>query len=65
MGPEVVPLPVSDADRARNFCVALGTGLTAAAHGRHEKEIGRAGPDWPDWYARYMVGEWDVRVAGG
>jgi len=29
----------------------------AAAHGRHEEEIGQAGPDWPDWYARYMVDE--------
>jgi catechol 2,3-dioxygenase-like lactoylglutathione lyase family enzyme len=29
----------------------------AAAHGKHEKEIGRADPDWPDWYARYMANE--------
>jgi len=29
----------------------------AAAHGEHEKEIGRADPDWPDWYAEYMVRE--------
>jgi hypothetical protein len=28
-----------------------------AAHGQHEKEIGHADPDWPDWYARYMVDE--------
>ena len=28
-----------------------------AAHGRHEKEIGHADPDWPDWYAQYMVSE--------
>jgi hypothetical protein len=28
-----------------------------AAHGQHEKEIGRADPDWPDWYAQYMVQE--------
>jgi len=27
------------------------------AHGRHEKEIGHADPDWPDWYAQYMVDE--------
>jgi hypothetical protein len=27
------------------------------AHGRHEKEIGHPDPDWPDWYARYMVDE--------
>jgi catechol 2,3-dioxygenase-like lactoylglutathione lyase family enzyme len=29
----------------------------AAAHGEHEKRIGRADPDWPDWYAGYMVRE--------
>jgi muconolactone delta-isomerase len=29
----------------------------AAAHGRHETEIGHADPDWPDWYAACMVQE--------
>ena len=29
----------------------------AAAHGQHEKRIGRADPNWPDWYAEYMVRE--------
>jgi catechol 2,3-dioxygenase-like lactoylglutathione lyase family enzyme len=29
----------------------------AAAHGEHEKRIGAADPDWPDWYADYMVRE--------
>ena len=29
----------------------------AAAHGDHEKRIGKADPDWPDWYATYMVAE--------
>ena len=28
-----------------------------AAHGEHEKRIGAADPDWPDWYAEYMVAE--------
>ena len=28
-----------------------------AAHAKHEKEIGHADPDWPDWYALYMVQE--------
>jgi hypothetical protein len=27
------------------------------AHGEHEKRIGKADPDWPDWYATYMVAE--------
>jgi catechol 2,3-dioxygenase-like lactoylglutathione lyase family enzyme len=29
----------------------------AAAHGEHEKRIGGADPNWPDWYAEYMVAE--------
>jgi hypothetical protein len=29
----------------------------SAAHGEHEKRIGKADPDWPDWYADYMVRE--------
>jgi len=29
----------------------------AAAHGKHEQEIGHPDPDWPDWYAQYMVDE--------
>ena len=29
----------------------------AAAHGEHEKRTGQADPDWPDWYATYMVRE--------
>ena len=46
------------------------------AHGEHEKRIGKADPDWPDWYAEYMVREqtrsgascmsdFDVIVLGG
>jgi catechol 2,3-dioxygenase-like lactoylglutathione lyase family enzyme len=29
----------------------------AAAHGQHEKRIGAADPNWPDWYTKYMVAE--------
>jgi catechol 2,3-dioxygenase-like lactoylglutathione lyase family enzyme len=29
----------------------------AAAHGEHEKRIGAEDPDWPDWYADYLVRE--------
>jgi catechol 2,3-dioxygenase-like lactoylglutathione lyase family enzyme len=28
-----------------------------AAHGEHEKRTGAADPNWPDWYADYMVRE--------
>jgi len=29
----------------------------AAAHGEHEARIGKEDPDWPAWYAAYMVSE--------
>ena len=29
----------------------------SAAHGEHEKRSGEADPNWPDWYAAYMVAE--------
>ena len=29
----------------------------SVAHGEHEKRIGEADPNWPDWYAEYMVAE--------
>jgi catechol 2,3-dioxygenase-like lactoylglutathione lyase family enzyme len=28
-----------------------------AAHGQHEARTGQADPNWPDWYAEYMVRE--------
>jgi catechol 2,3-dioxygenase-like lactoylglutathione lyase family enzyme len=28
-----------------------------AAHGKHEKRIGAADRNWPEWYAKYMVAE--------
>ena len=38
---EVIVIPVSDVDRAKEFYSRLG----------------HADPDWPDWYAEYMVRE--------
>jgi predicted enzyme related to lactoylglutathione lyase len=29
----------------------------ATAHGRHEATLKQADPDWPQWYAKYMVRE--------
>jgi hypothetical protein len=29
----------------------------AAAHGEHEARTGQEDPDWPGWYAEYMVRE--------
>jgi catechol 2,3-dioxygenase-like lactoylglutathione lyase family enzyme len=37
--------------------LAAGLRRAAAAHGEHEKRIGKADPDWPDWYATFMVAE--------
>jgi len=28
-----------------------------AAHGKYEEETGKADPDWPEWYARYLADE--------
>jgi catechol 2,3-dioxygenase-like lactoylglutathione lyase family enzyme len=28
-----------------------------AAHGEHEKRIGHADPNWPDWYSSYIIAE--------
>ena len=38
---------------------ALAAALRRAedAHGHHEEELGHPDPDWPDWYAQYMVDE--------
>ncbi|HTU85586.1 MAG TPA: VOC family protein [Solirubrobacteraceae bacterium] len=41
----------SDAD------LAAALRRASAAHGEHEKRIGAADPNWPDWYALYMVRE--------
>ncbi len=39
----------------------------AAAHGLHEKELGKPDPDWPQWYAEYMsraLAEAGYRISG-
>jgi catechol 2,3-dioxygenase-like lactoylglutathione lyase family enzyme len=51
MKPEVVVLPVSDVDRAKGFYEGLGWRLAA------DFTAGEADPDWPSWYAEYMVRE--------
>jgi catechol 2,3-dioxygenase-like lactoylglutathione lyase family enzyme len=37
--------------------VAAALRRAAAAHGEHEKRIGQADANWPDWYAAYIVAE--------
>jgi catechol 2,3-dioxygenase-like lactoylglutathione lyase family enzyme len=48
-----------DADTTFVSSTELASALrrAAAAHGEHEKLIGRHDDDWPDWYADYMVKE--------
>ena len=42
-------------DSAADLATALRR--AAAAHGRHEEQIGHADPGWPDWYAQCMEQE--------
>jgi catechol 2,3-dioxygenase-like lactoylglutathione lyase family enzyme len=37
--------------------VASALRRASAAHGKHEQLIGKADPNWPDWYAEYIVAE--------
>ncbi len=46
---------VTSFSSAGNLASALRR--AAAAHGEHEKRIGKADPDWPDWYASFIVAE--------
>src|SRR5580704_16789031 len=48
-----------DANTTFTSSTELATALrrAAAAHGEHEKRIGKRDEDWPDWYAEYMVRE--------
>jgi len=48
-----------DGDTTFTSSTELASALrrAAAAHGEHEKRIGRQDADWPDWYAEYIVRE--------
>jgi hypothetical protein len=35
-----------------------------AAHAKYEQETGKADPDWPAWYARYMADEAAGQMTG-
>ncbi|GIF98191.1 VOC family protein [Catellatospora citrea] len=54
-----LPGRVDPGATAFNSATDLATAMRRAsqAHGEHEKRIGGADPDWPDWYAAYMVAE--------
>jgi catechol 2,3-dioxygenase-like lactoylglutathione lyase family enzyme len=48
-----------DADTSFTSSTELATALrrAAAAHGEHEKRLGKHDENWPDWYAEYIVRE--------
>jgi len=37
--------------------LAQAMSRAAMAHGKHEAQIGKDDPNWPDWYAEYMARE--------
>ena len=55
-----LPGRIDPAETAFASASDLATALrrAAATHGEHEKRIGQADPNWPDWYAAYMVAEY-------
>jgi catechol 2,3-dioxygenase-like lactoylglutathione lyase family enzyme len=53
--PGRVDSSVTSFGSARDLAEAMRR--ASVAHGEHEKRIGAADPDWPDWYASYMVAE--------
>ncbi len=54
-----LPGRIDSAETAFTSASDLAAALrrASAAHGEHEKRIGQADPNWPDWYAAYMVAE--------
>jgi catechol 2,3-dioxygenase-like lactoylglutathione lyase family enzyme len=55
-------LPGRVDDRATSYAsiadLASAMRRASVAHGAHEARIGKADPDWPDWYAAYMAAEY-------
>jgi catechol 2,3-dioxygenase-like lactoylglutathione lyase family enzyme len=46
-----------DTTYASSASLAQALRRAAAAHGQHEARTGQPDPNWPDWYAEYMVRE--------
>jgi catechol 2,3-dioxygenase-like lactoylglutathione lyase family enzyme len=61
-----LPGRVTSAPAVYNSAADLSEALrrAAAAHGKHEEETGQADPDWPDWYAQYMVADRTAQTVG-
>jgi catechol 2,3-dioxygenase-like lactoylglutathione lyase family enzyme len=47
----------ADTTFASSSELAAALRRAAAAHGEHEKKLGKHDENWPDWYADYMVRE--------
>jgi catechol 2,3-dioxygenase-like lactoylglutathione lyase family enzyme len=47
----------NDATYSSSSDLATALRRASVAHGEHEKRIGGADANWPDWYASYMVAE--------
>jgi catechol 2,3-dioxygenase-like lactoylglutathione lyase family enzyme len=58
----VAPAPTAY-DSAADLAEALRR--AEAAHGRYEQETGQPDPDWPAWYARYLVDEGSAPATSG
>jgi len=53
-----LPGPVAGDTTFASACDLAQAMIRAAkAHGEHEARIGKADPNWPNWYAEYMVRE--------
>ena len=50
-------IDTSETSFASTADLASAMRRAAIAHGEHEKRIGAADANWPDWYAAYMVAE--------
>jgi hypothetical protein len=53
--PGRVDSSVTSFGSARDLAEAMRR--ASVAHGEHEQRTGKADPDWPAWYAAYMVSE--------
>ncbi len=49
--------PAADTSFTSSSDLAGAMRRASTAHGEHEKRIGQADANWPDWYAAYMVAE--------
>jgi catechol 2,3-dioxygenase-like lactoylglutathione lyase family enzyme len=49
--------PAADTSFASSSELAAAMRRASEAHGEHEQRTGEADPNWPDWYAAYMVAE--------